>query len=511
MLRTPLSGSGRRGVLSASRPRLLRNGLVGTINDPSSCEPQRPLDTNNKTSNTTSGYHVRTFHSTRQREILPLIGVGAVVGIGYYSARALKRMDEEWEDYQWQLEQYEKQVARTRPDENISKAFAIDLGSVFCKLATSHPEPNVVVSREGDRAFFNGILKDGVNVMRGRAALERFYYASEDDEATPVQMPIMVMSDSSSASIVSDALSPAIREAIEMMDYKNVDAEEPLRKIVTVPVGLKEAFNDAFVNVLPDSHVTYLPDTVSAVWGAQTRNILPADDDDQKTAKTFLVVDVGGMVTQLSVIQKDVLLGALSIPWGGESYIQLLVELLLKDSPVVLNDARSLSAIQTQARLAVMELSNKTRASIHVPYLYPDPTNHHMDTTMSRTVLEQAMNEHVQMDLAVDFGDLRVLSPHMPVPTNVSSLFLSLVTQVLEESHKMPSDIDRVLVVGGGSKTHQVQDALSSTLAMLMGSDGPRKLAIPDSVLQTELTVLGAATMLPSYMYSYESGLERVK
>jgi hypothetical protein len=452
----------------------------------------------------------RHYHSTPPRDILPLIAVGAAVGIGVYSVKALRRMDEDWEEYQWQLEQYEKNLARTRPLEQASKAFAIDLGSVYCKLATSHPEPSVVVSREGDRAFFNGIVNDGTHVLRGRAALDRFYYPTEGDEPTPVQMPWISMSEYDASDVVNEAVSPAIQEAIDMLDYKNVNESEPLRKIVTVPVHLTDPFASAFGNVLPDSTATYLPNPVTAVWGAQTRGILPTDDDNPHKAKSFLVIDVGGMVTQISMVQKDVVLGSLSLPWGGESYIQILVELLLKDAPVALKDARSLAALQTQARLAVMELSNKTRASIHVPYLFPDPKNHHLDTTMSRVVLEKAMNEHVEKDLAVDFGDLRVLSQHMPVPTNVSSLFLSVLTQVLEDSGKMPSDIDHVLVVGGGSKTHQVQDAISSTLAMLMGGEGPKKLAIPDSVLQTELTVLGAATMLPSYEYSMDSGLRRI-
>jgi hypothetical protein len=468
------------------------------------------LEKDDDTTTTCLHHHLRSFHSSPPREILPLIAAGAVVGIGVYSVKALRRMDEDWEEYQWQLEQYEKQLARTRPLEQVSKAIAIDLGSVYCKLATSHPTPSVVVSREGDRAFFNGSIDDGTHIMRGRAAMERFYYQTEGDEESPVQMPWIAMSESNAADVVHKAVSPAIKEAIEMLDYKNVNGDEPLRKIVTVPVHFTDPFADAFGTVLPDSHATYLPNPVAAVWGAQTRSILPTDDDNVNKTKSFLVVDVGGMVTQISIIQKDVVLGSLSIPWGGESYIQILVEQLLKDAPRPLNDARSLSAVQTQARLAVMELSNKTRASIHVPYLYPDPKNHHLDTTMSRVVLEQAMNEHVKMDLAVDFGDLRVLSQHMPAPINLSSLFLSLMTQVLEESRKMPTDIDHVLVVGGGSKTHQVQDAISSTLAMLMGGDASKKLAIPDSVLQTELTVLGAATMLPSYEYSMDSGLLRI-
>jgi hypothetical protein len=67
-----------------------------------------------------------------------------------------------------------------------------------------------------------------------------------------------------------------------------------------------------------------LPDPVAAVWGAQHHNLLPVDKDP-KHSKTFLVLDVGGYVTQLSIVQKDIVLNHFTLQWGGETPIELLV------------------------------------------------------------------------------------------------------------------------------------------------------------------------------------------
>ena len=148
---------------------------------------------------------IRNYHTTSKREIVPLILATVVVGGGYYSYRALQRMDTEWEDYQWALQQYERQQLKNTTEESPQqKAVAIDLGTVYTKLATrtatlDKPGVEVAVSREGDRAFFNGIGYDHDNgggsgdtvvTCRGRSALERFYFSKEQQQhQPPVTLP----------------------------------------------------------------------------------------------------------------------------------------------------------------------------------------------------------------------------------------------------------------------------------------------------------------------------------
>ena len=49
-------------------------------------------------------HSVRLFHATQPREILPIVGVAVLFILGRYSYKALRRMDDEWEEYQWELQ-----------------------------------------------------------------------------------------------------------------------------------------------------------------------------------------------------------------------------------------------------------------------------------------------------------------------------------------------------------------------------------------------------------------------
>jgi hypothetical protein len=477
-----------------------------------------------------------------------LIGAAAVLAVaGRYSYRALRRMDEEWEDYQRDLQRYERYLARTGSSKGA--VVAVDVGTMFAKIAINQ---SVVVSREGDRSVFNGLIYDDGDsnddaspVLRSRSALERFFYEN-GGESCPVRLPWVEMGGPCLAGtvpleglegrrqhvrVVSDSISPALAETLDRVN------ETLVRMVATVPAapsgGEDMTFYNEFAQALEKvgdrgtSHgVVILPDPVAAVWGAQAKGMLPDDDDDDsslnkgqgasKTTTTLasatLVVDVGALVSQVAVVHRDVVVSSATIPWGGEHFVQVAVGRLLEEARgPPLHDARSLSALHVQARAAVIELSTQSRVSVHVPYLFPDPGNHHLDAALSRSVLEQAVNDDIRKGLLFDTtsgGNL--FSPHFPPPTDLSSLWMSCITQVLERGKMLPSNLDRVLLVGGGAKPPAVAQSLRSALFGIMGGDVTSKLVIPDVALQGELTVIGASTMLPSFEYNLEHGLQRI-
>lgn len=520
-------------------------------------------------------HSVRLFHATQPREILPIVGVAVLFILGRYSYKALRRMDDEWEEYQWELQRYDKQQQHQKHAQSMNHQFtlAIDLGSVFTKLATSRPQLDVVVSREGDRSFFTGVAYEENDdhdsatssstnpPARGRTALEQFYYRplvkssssssethdeNDQQQQQRVQVPWLLMTthlqhkerskiQQQVIRVMSDSLTPVLEEALDRLDgddEKKNDSAAPTkrrtrRKVVTIPMAheplhVLPAIMNTVLRQRPDHDdddeeepPVLLPEPVAAVWGAQVKGLLPTDLDD----KTTLVVDVGGFTTQVSLVQRDRLLHALAIPFGGETLVRLAVDLLVQDAAnthpsTPLTDARSLAAIQLQARSAVTELSTHTRVQVHVPYLFPDPQQHHLDTSLSRIVLEQALQQHIRERLTPrlslhDRDEERVLSPHVPPPTDVSSLLLSVLTQVLEYGHQTPQNIQHILLVGGGSKPPFLSLALRQALVTLMGSEGEKKVILPDSSVKSELTVLGAASMLPGYDYSIDRGLQR--
>jgi len=62
-----------------------------------------PPPTNNNNENNNNITNQRSFHTTTKREILPFIAVGAVGVIGFYSFRALRRMNNEKIEYKQKM------------------------------------------------------------------------------------------------------------------------------------------------------------------------------------------------------------------------------------------------------------------------------------------------------------------------------------------------------------------------------------------------------------------------
>jgi molecular chaperone DnaK (HSP70) len=255
---------------------------------------------------------------------------------------------------------------------------------------------------------------------------------------------------------------------------------------------------------------------VAAIWGAQVLDLIPTPQtkEEMNTALT-LVVDVGGLATSVSLVQQDKVVASSTLEdVGGENFVQQLVYRILKeaDDDTMLQDAMSLALVNTSARSSILELVNKTQANVHIPFLFMGrkPDHPHLDTTISRTVLEQAVQDYWTTTVIPKLLEADQLSMALPPPTNASSLITSAVTKVLEDSGEMPNNVQHILLVGGGSKHHLFQQACQEGIWALMGPS-PQKLVLPESSLRAELTALGAASLLPNFDYSYDKGLERVE
>jgi molecular chaperone DnaK (HSP70) len=280
--------------------------------------------------------------------------------------------------------------------------------------------------------------------------------------------------------------------------------------------GFSGAFDDCFVhsNGSDATSISLIPEPVATVWGAQFHNLLPTSlPKDMAAMASYCVLDVGGYSTQISIVQNDRVWHSVTIPWGGENIIEQLVFVLKREAAEPCNDTRSLALLQYHARQAVMELSTQTRVAVHVPYLYANPAQHHLDTSFARTVLNQAVEDHVRTLLQEEPVWLPegIISRHLPKPNDLTSLWTSILTQVLERSELLPTDVSAVLIVGGGSKTRLMQRTMEEAWNRLTGGFHGRNALITnmDATLPSELTVVGAATLPPSFDYSWTRGLVR--
>lgn len=481
---------------------------------------------------------IRHFHATRKQEILPVLAAAAVFVVGRYSWKALNRMDEEWEDYQWQLQQYERFKRQNEENSDGSITIGVDLGTVYLKLAAmSGAKPELVPTAQGDRYRFSGVIwnkgnqdgnttneEDSIFVM-GRPALDKFFYAPNASSASvqeQVVLPYRKMQESAhdddTASIFQKVISSSVTEAAERMSSTSgPDIKKNIRTVLTLPTVF---FKDNKEPMFHQSHhddsqqTITVPDPVSAIWGAQSLRLLPTPTSKEEASTATLVVDVGGLATSISLVRQDKVLGTSYLHnVGGETFVQQLLQRVLDETGDVSlgQDAMTLALIQTSARSSALELVHKLETKVHIPYLFmgrrtDDP---HFEMALSRTALNQIVQAYWAEAIVPKLIDEGQLSAALPPPTNASTLITSAVTKVLEESGELPTNIEHILLVGGGAKHKLFEQACTDGMWALMGPN-PQKLVLPDPSLRAELTALGAASLLPNYDYSYDRGLERL-
>ncbi|VEU42389.1 unnamed protein product [Pseudo-nitzschia multistriata] len=480
----------------------------------------------------------RLFHSTANREILPLVAAGAVVFIGRYSWKALNRMDEDWEDYLWELKQYERARVQAKADATIT--IGVDLGTFYLKLSrVNKNKPQLIETAQGDRYRFNGILSQDDDVIMGKPALEKFFYEKTDEKtddgvenndsgSNKVVLPYMELQNESNddaTALVQKVFVPAVAEAMERVmsdggSDASSDEKKNLRTVLTLPPLFYNKHGDGLFrkNYHDNSHQTItVPEPVAAIWGAQALNLIPTPESkEENSTSSTMVMDIGGLASTISLVRDDKVVASVSLDGiGGENFVQQLVDRILVETgdETMGKEPMTLTMIQTNARSSALELVNKTQSKIHIPFLYMGrrPDDPHLETTISRAVLEQAVQDGWSKSIIPKLVEENMLSSSLPIPKDVTSLFTSAVTKVLEESNEIPTNIERILLVGGGSRHKLFEEACKESITALMGpANYQSKIVIPETSLRAELTALGAASLLPNFDYDYDKGLENV-
>lgn len=443
-------------------------------------------------------------------------------------------MDEEWEDYQWALQEYERQRRKDQDEAEAPLTIGVDLGSVYLKLSSMKvgDRADLVPTAQGDRYRFTGILMDksvdsGEDTMIvGRPAQEKFFYTPESSSAkSPVVIPyreLQTTSHDQASLLVQQVVLPTVGEAMERM-ASNVSRESSsganVRTVMTLPPVFYNKHKETIFqqNYHDDSHHTItVPDPVAAIWGAQSVNLLPTPSSKQEVATTStLVIDIGGLASSVSLVRENRVIGTSCLDnVGGETYIQRLSERILQetgDESSIREDPISLALIHTGARESILELVQKTSTKVHIPFLFMGRRNDqpHLEMTISRNVMDQSVQDYWAETVVPELMKEGELSGSLPAPTNASTLLTSAMTKVLEECGEIPSNIQHILLVGGGSKFKMFEQAVDDAIMALMGPSS-HKIIKPEASLRAELTTMGAAALLPNYDYKYDRGLERL-
>jgi len=345
------------------------------------------------------------------------------------------------------------------------RPIGIDLGTTFSAIATMEGgKPKIIPNAEGQRTTPSvvTITKEGERVVGILARRQ----AISNPERT-IRSIKREMGTNHTVTIDGKVYKPPEISAMILQKLKR-DAEaylgEPIKQaVITVPAyftdsqrqATKDAGKIAGLEVL---RIINEPTAASLAYGI-----------DKEEEQTVLVFDLGGGTFDVSILELsegvfEVKATSGNNRLGGDDFDQRIIDWMIeefkKETGLDLsNDPMALQRLKDAAEQAKIELSQKTSAEINLPYVYADASGpKHLNMTLTRSKFEIMTADLIEAAMG---------------PTR----------RALADAKLQPSDIDRILLVGGSTRIPAVQSAIRT----FFGKE-PTKELNPD-----ECVALGAA------------------
>ena len=347
----------------------------------------------------------------------------------------------------------------------MSKIIGIDLGTTnSCVAVMEGGEAVVIANREGNRTTPSvvGFTKSGERLV-GQVA-KRQAITNPDGTVSSIKRE---MGTNYKVTIDGKSYTPQEISAMILSKLKS-DAEEYLgEKVTEAVITVPAYFNDAQRQATKDA---------GAIAGLNVRRIINEPTAaalsygiDKEQDQKIMVYDLGGGTFDVSIIEmgdgvQEVLATAGNNRLGGDDFdnriINWLAEEFKKENGIDLrNDKMAAQRLKEAAEKAKIELSGITSTNINLPYITVDATGpKHLDVTLTRAKFDELTHDLVEATA----GPVR---------------------QALSDAGLQPSDLNKVLLVGGSSRIPAVQEIVKK----LTGKE-PFKGINPD-----ECVALGAA------------------
>jgi len=345
------------------------------------------------------------------------------------------------------------------------KVLGIDLGTTFsCMAIMEAGKPIVIPNAEGGRTTPSVVAftKDGERLVGSLAKRQ-----AVTNPVRTIQSIKRRMGTSEKVTIDDKSYTPQEISAMILQKMK-IDAEAYLgetisKAVITVPAY----FNDAQRQATKDAgKIAGLE--VLRIINEPTASAL-AYGIDKEHDVTVLVYDLGGGTFDVSILTLgdgvfEVKSTSGNNHLGGDDFDKRVTDWLVeefkkKEGVDLKSDPIAMQRLRDAAENAKIELSQKMKTTINLPYITSTPSGpKFLDIDLSRAKLEQLI------------GDL-VESTVQPV------------RQALADSKMKPEQIDHVLLVGGSTRVPLVQE----TIKKILGKE-PDKGINPD-----ECVALGAA------------------
>ena len=326
----------------------------------------------------------------------------------------------------------------------MAKIIGIDLGTTnSCVAVYEGGEPVVITNKEGERTTPSVVAfsKTGERMV-GQVA-KRQAITNADRTISSIKRD---MGTAKKVAIDGKNYTPQEISAMILQKLK-ADAESYLgttvnQAVITVPAYFSDAQRQATKDAgkiagLEVLRIINEPTAAALAYGLDK-------DIDQKV----LIFDLGGGTFDVSLLEIsdgvfDVLATAGNNKLGGDDFdekiINWIADTFQRDNGIDLRqDRMALKRLKEAAEKAKIELSSVSATSINLPFITADASGpKHFDETLTRAKFDE---------LTADLVDKTM------VP----------LKQVLSDARLSPSQIDKVLLVGGSTRIPAVQEAVKN-------------------------------------------------
>ena len=347
----------------------------------------------------------------------------------------------------------------------MGKIIGIDLGTTnSCVAVMEGNEPVVIANPEGARTTPSVVAfsKTGERMV-GQVA-KRQAVTNTDRTISSIKRE---MGSNYKVTIDDKSYTPQEISAMILQKLK-ADAEAYLGEtvseaVITVPAYFTDAQRQATKDAgkiagLDVKRIINEPTAAALAYGVDKEN-------DQK----IMVYDLGGGTFDVSIIEmgdgvQEVLATAGNNRLGGDDFDQRLMDYFVaefkKENGIDLSgDKMAMQRLKEAAEKAKIELSGMPQANVNLPFITADATGpKHFDMNITRAKFNELTADLVE----------KTMGP---------------VNQALSDAGLSPSDLNKVLLVGGSSRIPAVQEAVKR----ITGKD-PFKGINPD-----ECVAIGAA------------------
>lgn len=328
----------------------------------------------------------------------------------------------------------------------MSKIIGIDLGTTnSCVAVMEGGEPVVIANSEGARTTPSvvGFTKTGDRLV-GQVA-KRQAITNPENTISSIKRE---MGTDNKVTLNGKAYTPQQVSAMILQKLK-ADAEAYLGETVTEAVITVPAyFNDSQRQATKDAG-TIAGLTVKRIINEPTAAALAYGidkEDDQK----IMVYDLGGGTFDVSIIEMgdgvtEVLATNGDTRLGGDDFDQRIIDWMAnafqtENGIDLRKDKMAAQRLKEAAEKAKIELSSAMSSQINLPFITADATGpKHLDMTLTRAKFNE---------LTADLVD-RTMTP---------------VRKALADAGLRPSDLKKVLMVGGSTRIPAVYDAVKKEL-----------------------------------------------